>query len=66
MDTNQKKTENLIAALVLLAGLLGSVFYIFGRERAEFNLDYTDTLLWAAASVESVFNPSLFPKIVSK
>ena len=51
MDTNQKKTENLIAALVLLAGLLGSVFYIFGRERAEFNLDYTDTLLWAAASV---------------
>ena len=53
MDTNQKKTENLIAALVLLAGLLGSVFYIFGRERAEFNLDYTDTLLWAAASVES-------------
>ena len=53
MDTNQKKKENLIAALVLLAGLLGSVFYIFGRERAEFNLDYTDTLLWAAASVES-------------
>ncbi|MBQ7565123.1 MAG: hypothetical protein IJT16_14190 [Lachnospiraceae bacterium] len=53
MNLNQKKAEHLIAILTLLAGLISAVFYIFLRERAEYNLDYTDTLLWAAASVES-------------
>lgn len=37
---------------VLVLGLSLAVFYIFCRERADLNIDFTDTLLWAAASVE--------------
>lgn len=37
---------------VLIIGLTAAIFYIFCREKADYNIDFTDTLLWAAASAE--------------
>lgn len=41
------------SAAVLILGFAIAVFFLFTRERVDFNLDYTDSLIWAAASVES-------------
>ncbi len=55
-----KKTISTVAGLlVFLIGVAAVIFYIFKRQRAEFNADFTDTLLWANASVTSghFYNP---------
>ncbi len=58
-----KKHQKLIGTLaglcVFLAGLAVVMFYIYKRCRSEYNADFTDTLLWAHASVESghFYNP---------
>ena len=60
---HQKKDRSIISfvigAGIFVLGLLVVVFYIYKRCRAEFNADFTDTLLWANASVESghFYNP---------
>jgi hypothetical protein len=50
-----KKTiyETLAGLFIFLLALAVTVFYIYKRCRSEFNADFTDTLLWANASVES-------------
>lgn len=58
-----KEKRNIISAAVgicmFLLGILVVIFYIYKRCRAEYNADFTDTLLWANASVESghFYNP---------
>jgi hypothetical protein len=44
--------KTIVSAIVFLLSLLVVVFFIFTRERTIFNVDYTDSLIWAAASVE--------------
>lgn len=54
------KTIRFLAGVFMFAlGILAVIFYIFKRCRSEFNADFTDTLLWANASVESgkFYNP---------
>ena len=52
-----KKHKNTIETLmgigVFILGLFAVIFYIYKRCRAEFNADFTDTILWANASVTS-------------
>ncbi len=50
---HKKTPETIIGIAVFLLGLFAVVFYIFKRCRAEFNADFTDTILWANASVQS-------------
>lgn len=54
--------ETMAAAAILMLGFAVVVFFIFTRERADFNVDFTDSLLWAAASVESksLINPEFW------
>ncbi len=60
---NLRKHSKLISAVagagLFLFALAVVMFYIYKRCRSEFNADFTDTLLWANASVESgrFFNP---------
>ena len=44
---------------IFIIAVLAVLFYLYKRCRGEFNADFTDTLLWANASVESgrFFNP---------
>ena len=51
-EKNKPGIKTVIPWAVLVLSLCTAIFYIFCRERADFNIDYTDTLLWAAASVE--------------
>lgn len=65
MDNNKSKTINIktiAPTAILIAGFLLVVFFIFTRERVDYNLDYTDSLIWAAASVEShsLINPDFW------
>lgn len=52
-----KKNKNTISAIIgiglFLLGLFTVIFYIYKRCRTEFNADFTDTILWANASVTS-------------
>lgn len=52
-----KKNRNIISLAAGIAffvlGILVVVFYLYKRCRSEFNADFTDTLLWANASVVS-------------
>lgn len=63
-DRNKIKTNlmNILSVIVLLLGIFTVVYYIFTRERVDFNIDFTDSLLWAAASVESnsLINPDFW------
>ena len=55
-----KKTLGTLTGIAVFAlGILAVLFYIWKRCRAEFNADFTDTILWANASVESgkFYNP---------
>ena len=49
----KEKLLTIISAAVLVFGLLLAFYYIFTREIVTFNIDYTDSLFWAAASCES-------------
>lgn len=51
-EKNKPGIKAIVPWAVFVLSLCVAVFYIFFRERADFNIDYTDTLLWAAASVE--------------
>ena len=56
MDIKIKRTINIETTAswaVLVLGFAIAVFFIFTRERVDYNIDYTDSLIWAAASVES-------------
>ena len=62
MKNLKKKTDIISFAAglaIFLIALAVVLFYIFKRCRGEFNADFTDTLLWANASVESghFYNP---------
>ncbi len=59
---NRIYIRRIIGTLVLIAGLLAAGAYIFIGERSEFTADFTDTLVWAAASVESgsLVNPDFW------
>ena len=52
-----KKHEKTISAVtglgIFMLGLFTVLFYLYKRCRAEFNADFTDTILWANASVMS-------------
>ena len=56
---NKKTIQTVVGAAVMMLALFVVLFFIFRRCRAEFNADYTDTILWANAAVESghFFNP---------
>ncbi len=56
---NRKTIQTIVGAAVMLLALFVVLFFIFKRCRAEYNADYTDTILWANAAVESghFFNP---------
>lgn len=58
-DRKRKIIWSAAGAFILALGLAVVIFYIYKRCRAEFNADFTDTLLWANASVESgkFYNP---------
>ncbi len=43
----------IVSIAVLAAGLLLALLYIFTREIVVYNIDHTDSLFWAAASVKS-------------
>ena len=58
--TKHKKTIGTLAGIfIFMLGVFTVLFYIYKRCRAEFNADFTDTILWANASVESgrFYNP---------
>ena len=58
--TKHKKTIGTLAGIfIFMLGIFAVLFYIYKRCRAEFNADFTDTILWANASVESgrFYNP---------
>ncbi len=44
---------NIIGIGIFILGLFAVIFYIYKRCRSEYNADFTDTLLWANASVTS-------------
>ncbi|MCR4740145.1 MAG: hypothetical protein K5886_07780 [Lachnospiraceae bacterium] len=48
-----KALKRILSYLVLAAGIFLVLFYIFFRERTEYHVDVTDTLLWADAMVKS-------------
>lgn len=50
--SGRNKTLTVLSAALFAGSLLLVVFFIFTRERVSYNLDYTDSLIWAAASVE--------------
>ena len=50
---HEKTIKALVGIAVFALGLLAVIFYIFKRCRSEFNADFTDTILWANASVTS-------------
>lgn len=50
---NRSKVFNIISVLVLASGLLLAFYYIFAKEIVTYNIDYTDSLFWAAASADS-------------
>ena len=60
--TDRSLTKTLISTAVLATGLIVVMFYIFCREIVDYNLDFTDSLIWAAASVEShsLINPDFW------
>ena len=51
-DKKNIRITDILPWMLFFLGIGAACFYIFCRERADFNLDFTDTLLWAAASVE--------------
>ncbi|MCR5507291.1 MAG: hypothetical protein K6F34_01255 [Lachnospiraceae bacterium] len=56
MTSNNSKKDLaglIISAAVFALGLILALFYIFTREIVVYNIDHTDTLFWAAASVKS-------------
>lgn len=53
INRNRKIIEVLAGVVILAAGLFVALFFIWSRCRAEYNADYTDTLLWANAAVKS-------------
>jgi len=56
---HKKAIQTIVGLGIFLVALFVVLFFIFKRCRAEFNADYTDTILWANAAVESghFFNP---------
>ena len=53
LKKHKKLIVTLAGACVFLLGLAVVIFFIFKRCRAEYNGDYTDTLLWAYTAVKS-------------
>ena len=63
IKTNKRISIGTTASIVtLIFGFAIVVFFIFSRERVNYNIDYTDSLIWAAASVEShsLINPDFW------
>ncbi|MCR4923760.1 MAG: hypothetical protein K5931_07100, partial [Lachnospiraceae bacterium] len=54
--------KNILTSLVLIAGVGLVLFYIFFKERTEYHVDVTDTLLWGAAMLDggSIYNPDFW------
>ena len=53
LKKNGKVIGTIIGAGIFALGILVVLFYLYKRCRGEFNADFTDTLLWANASVKS-------------
>ena len=56
---HKKAIQTVVGLGIFALALFVVIFFIFKRCRAEYNADYTDTLLWANAAVESghFYNP---------
>ena len=59
IQKHRKTIGTLAGIAIFMLGIFAVLFYIYKRCRAEFNADFTDTILWANASVESgkFYNP---------
>lgn len=57
-----KEKRKFLATAVMLFGIGLVIFFIACKERTGFHSDYTDTLIWAEASLESgsIYNPDFW------
>ncbi len=53
LKKHEKTISTVIGLGIFVLALFVVIFYLYKRCRAEFNADYTDTILWANASVTS-------------